>query len=242
MSKPHETYKNFLAELDQVGLNLCASFSISELPDTIKASLPKNSEQHYNSLLLVGTKGGKFWKYLQQINQPEGHPFDSISLSMTQRIFAKSYSGVRTYCLYPGSEYVVPLQQLGHIVGWGRPSILGLDINQQYGTWFAYRTVLLVAESLPQTPRAETQPVCEVCVDKPCRRACPVGAVQSIGNFNIAACGDFRVQDNSRCVSKCLARLACPVGIEYRYSSEQLAHHSSFSLASIKRYRESSQW
>ena len=242
MSNPHETYKHFLTALDQVGLNLCASFSLSELPDSVKKALPDKPEQHYQSLLLVGTKGGNFWQYLKRIDKLEGHPFDTISLSITQKILHDFYAEVKTLCLYPNSEYIIPLQQLGHLVGWGRPSILGLDINPKYGTWFAYRTALLVSESFPQSETVVSDPVCEVCIEKPCQSACPVSAVQSQGNFNLSACSDYRVQESSSCANKCLARLACPVGLDFRYSTEQFAHHGSFSLASIKRYKENNKW
>ena len=242
MSNPHQTFKSFVAQLNRVGLNLCASFNLGNLPQTVKKTLPGNAQQHFRSLLLVGTNGGNFWQHLQTMDEKQDHPFDMISQRLTEEILTHSYPQIKTLCLYPSSEYVLPLQQLGHLVGWGRPSILGLDINQEYGTWFAYRTALLVSELLPQTKTSEAQPVCEVCIDKPCRSICPVNAVQSLGNFDILACSDYRVEENSTCAKKCLARLACPVGQDYRYSTDQLEHHGSFSLASVKRYKESNKW
>ena len=242
MSNPNQTYKGFVTQLKQTGLNLCASFDLHALPQAIYQSLPESSSQHYQSLLLVGTKGGDFWQYLQTKNENVDHPFDMISQSVTQDILRKVYPQVKTQCVYPSKDYVIPLQQLGHLVGWGRPSILGLDINPEYGTWFAYRTALLVSEALPQSETVSAQPVCEVCIEKPCQPICPVQAVQSFGTFNIMACSDYRVQEKSACAKKCLARLACPVGQAYRYSADQLAHHGSFSLASIKRYKENNTW
>lgn len=239
MSNPGETYEKFLEELDRIGLDLCASFAIRDLPVSILASLTDNAGELYRSLLLVGSRGARFWDYLQSVNDVTGHPFNTVSQKMTEKILRDCYPQISILCLYPGDEYRLPLQQLGHLAGWGRPSALGLDIDQQHGTWFAYRTALLVSESLPQTAARVSDPVCETCVEKPCRTACPVEAVQTIGGFNISACMGFRVRECSPCADKCLARLACPFGVEYRYSPEQLAHHSSFSLASIKRYMAS---
>ena len=242
MSNPDQTYNGFVTQLKRVGLNLCASFNLHELPKAVEETLPERLSSNYNSLLLVGTRGGEFWQYLQTINENPDHPFDNISQKVTEKILRKAYPQVKTLCLYPSKEYILPLQKLGHLVGWGRPSILGLDIHPQYGTWFAYRTALLVSEPLPQTNTSEAQVVCEVCIDKPCQPVCPVQAVQSFGHFDIMACSDNRVKAESVCANQCLSRLACPVGREYRYSPDQLAHHGSFSLASIKRYKESNKW
>lgn len=242
MSKPHKAYESFLAQLRQVGLNLCASFSVSELPGNIKDRLPIRSVEQFGTLLLVGSKGGDFWQYLQSIEKDYEHPLDTVSLHETSRVLNKVYPEIRILRLHPGHEYTIPLQQLGHLAGWGRPSILGLDIHREYGTWFAYRAALLVSEPLPPTRRIDADPVCEVCIEKPCRSACPVQAVQSVGSFDINACTDHRVAPGSACKYLCLSRLACPVGLEYRYSNEQLTHHGCFSLASIKRYKKNSQW
>ncbi len=242
MSESHVTYKNFVAGLTQVGLNLCASFRLGELPAVIMDSLPSKAEELYCSLLLVGAKGGDFWQYLQTVDEVEEHPFNTVSQRVTVKILRSSYPGMRIKFLYPGTEYTIPLQQLGRLAGWGRPSMLGLDIHGEYGTWFAYRNALLVSEPLPATRQAAAAPVCEVCIEKSCRSACPVKAVKSFGSFNITACTDHRVERKSGCEDKCLSRLACPVGRESRYCTDQLAHHSRFSLASIKRYKVNNKW
>ena len=154
MSNPDQTYKAFVDELKQAGLNLCAGFSLNTLPQAVLDALPENTASEYQSLLLVGTKGGAFWRYIQSTETIVNHPFDTVSRKLTQDLFQKHYPGAAMLCLYPGSDFIIPLQQLGHHVGWGRASILGLDIHPQYGTWFAYRTVLLVSQLLPQKPKS----------------------------------------------------------------------------------------
>ena len=242
MSKRLETYTKFVGNLEQVGLNLCATFDLCELPQSIIDTMPEDSMSRFKSLLLVGTKGSAFWQHLKNIDKTAGHCFDEMSQALAIEVLNKSYSELNTLVLYPSSEYVLPLQQLGHLVGWGRPSVLGLDIHPEFGTWFAYRTAILVSEQLPATEEMKTDEVCEVCVDKPCQSVCPVGAVKTIGQFDITSCIDNRVKDNSACADRCLARLACPVGQKYFYQQDHLAHHSRFSLASIKRYKENNKW
>ena len=38
-------------------------------------------------------------------------------------------------------------------------------------------------------------------------------------------------------LARCVAREACPMGVEHRYDAEQMAHHYGASLATIRRYQ-----
>ena len=236
MDQVHQASQQMTAELHECGLNLVAIFDISILPQSITSTFPDNAKNNYQSLLLVGTKGSKFWQHLKSINKTQGDCLDEMSQTIIKNILRGHLPEARYQVVYPSTEYVVPLQQLGHLVGWGRPSIVGPGINAEYGTWFAYRTAMLVSEKLPLTEYAQAEEVCERCIDKPCQSACPVGAVREIGNFDLNACINYRTTENSPCADKCLARLACPVGKEYFYQPDHLAHHGYFSLRSIKRY------
>ncbi len=238
MDQVSYTYQNMIGDLEDCGLNLVAAFDISVLPESITNTLPDRAQEDYSSLLLVGTKGSSFWQHLKSINKTQGDCLDEMSQKITIDIFSTHFANARYLVLYPHSEYVIPLQQLGHLVGWGRPSILGPGINIEYGTWFAYRTAMLVSESLPASEYAQAEEVCEQCIDKPCQTACPVSAVKTLGNFNLKSCIGYRVTDDSNCADKCLARLACPIGMDYFYQPDHLAHHGYFSLRSIKRYIE----
>ncbi len=233
-----QIYQNMCTKLEKSGLNLVAAFNLSMLPESITNTLCENAQKDYHSLLLVGTKGSSFWQYLKDINKTQGDCLDEMGQAITIEVLSKHLPKARYRVVYPSTEYIVPLQQLGHMVGWGRPSIVGPGINAEYGTWFAYRTALLISEKLPPTKYAVAEEVCEKCIDKPCQSACPVGAVREIGNFNLNACIGYRTIENSPCADKCLARLACPVGKEYFYQPDHLAHHGYFSLRSIKRYIE----
>jgi hypothetical protein len=166
----------------------------------------------------------------------EADPIDAHSLRAIGAALADRPHRV----LYPGvGSSTVPLARLGALAGWHHPSPLGLGIHPEHGLWFAYRAlVVLAAPDLEPTPPAPGGPPCESCVDQPCLRACPAGAVDPAG-FRVRECVEFRVREASPCQDRCLARLACPVGAASRYDPDQLAYHYLQSLATIRRYRRS---
>ena len=119
--------------------------------------------------------------------------------------------------------------------GWGASSPLGLTINDRYGLWLAHRIVFLIDAPLTPTVVATAHP-CTTCADTPCVTACPVNAVSVETGFDVDACSQFRIADESPCGDRCLARLACPIGTEFTYGPEQMAHHYASGLASIRRW------
>jgi hypothetical protein len=85
------------------------------------------------------------------------------------------------------------------------------------------REVFLTDKKIPDTKRAPFQSPCEACSTRDCQTACaPRAAGQS---FSLSACAGYRFSDNSACQYQCLARFACPVGQEHRYSDEQMQYH-----------------
>ncbi len=136
--------------------------------------------------------------------------------------------------VYP-APVKLPLGRMAEHVGWGRPSPLGLTINDRYGLWLAHRVVFLVNAPLGLVTTTTTHP-CSTCADTPCVSACPVGAVSVDHGFDVHACSRFRLTRDSPCANRCLARLACPVGAEYRYPENQMRHHYRTGLLSIQQF------
>jgi len=83
-----------------------------------------------------------------------------------------------------------------------------------------------------QSINAITSP-CMRCVSTACVSACPGNAVSFDNGFDISRCATYRLTDNSICKEQCHARYACPVGVEYRYSEEQSAHHMTRALQAL---------
>ena len=109
--------------------------------------------------------------------------------------------------------------------GAGHVSPLGLNIHPTYGLWHAYRAALLfpVEFDLPRVS-AGAHP-CETCVAKPCLSACPVSAFDG-KNYDVDACGVHVNAGANECMDGgCLARRACPIGIQYQYAKPQAQFH-----------------
>ena len=119
--------------------------------------------------------------------------------------------------------------------GAGHVSPLGLNIHPTYGLWHAYRAALLfpVEFDLPRVS-AGAHP-CETCVAKPCLSACPVSAFDG-KNYDVDACGVHINAGANACMDGgCLARRACPIGIQYQYAKPQAQFHmQAFAKARMK--------
>lgn len=106
-------------------------------------------------------------------------------------------------------------------------SPIGMLIHPDYGLWHSWRGALAFRERLDLPPRDERESPCASCAQKPCLSACPVGAFDGTGAFDVRACGThIRRPEGADCMKEgCLARRACPVGAANRYRPEQAAFH-----------------
>ena len=117
----------------------------------------------------------------------------------------------------------------------GHVSPLGLNIHPTYGLWHAYRAALLFPVEF-DLPRASAGPhPCESCALKPCLSACPVSAFDG-KSYDVEACGLHVNAGPNGCVDGgCLARRACPIGVQYQYAKPQAQFHmQSFAKARSK--------
>ncbi len=104
-------------------------------------------------------------------------------------------------------------------------SPLGILIHPDHGLWHAYRGALALAERLALPPPDGRPSPCDACADRPCLRACPVGAFDG-ARYDVAACADHLRGAGDACFAvACLARAACPVGRRHRYPAEPARFH-----------------
>lgn len=230
-------FKQGIQFLAENGLNLFASLRCDELPETLQTQLQRGGVpvDEYTHLLLTGHGGRLFWQKLQEVGMKTADPVDTFSTQLTTQFINDYLGNPRHLQLYPFGDYLVPLTQLGEWVGWSHPSPLGQGISEQFGVWFAYRTAVLVNGNFPTTPRIQTESPCQSCAAKPCITTCPAGAVQ-VEEFQIPPCVNFRLSDHSPCADRCLARMACPVAPEHRYTLPQIQYHYVHSLTMIRQW------
>ena len=222
------------AELAAQGLTLQAALPKYHINDLLS---PAHQAAHFNELLIFASVGSTLWRRLPSMDVDD--PIDRFSVDVVLDYLSRINCG-RHDLLYPVADTFVDLRELGHRAGWHHNSRLGIGINARVGTWFAYRVVVLadtrLADAGPGEP--DSGAPCESCADKPCVTACPAGAVQVSGEFDLDACGSHRLEKNSRCATTCLARLACPVGTSQRYDADQIHYHYTRSLQTLKWYRQ----
>lgn len=218
--------------LDQAGLNRQHVFDLTSLPGDIVDRLAIQPSER--QLILFGHGGRRLWECVRASGIGGENPIDDYSILTVARWFAEQLPGHRYRLLFPG-EQPIGLQALGQLAGWHHPSPIMVGVDRQWGSWYAYRAVVIADTDLqPSIPQTRRSP-CPDCRERPCISACPAGALRD-GRFDLDTCSRFRLQADSPCSAGCLARQACPVGSEHRYDDAQIRHSYSRSLAVIRRY------
>lgn len=208
-------------ELAKFGLNLFAAVEVSTLPQDIvdifiNQKIPFQPE---DTLCVIASGGRDLWNHLPHpLNELE-HPIDQFSITQIKKIDKDAR------VIFPHDEWNIPLQRLGRFLNLSRPSLLGLDINDEYGVWFAFRGAFLTTQKLKAKTKKHFESPCNRCVAKPCIKACPVGAVNSNCEFKLNECANHRLSSNSTCADRCLARLACSYQAQHQYKMEQIQYH-----------------
>lgn len=180
------------------------------------------------SVLLVGNVGGSIWPAFSRWRaaQPDGGGSDPLDAWSKAVIGAVALSAGAT-AWFPSDPPWQSFQQWAMRAEGLKASPLGILIHPVYGLWHGYRGALgfsapVEGGALPPRPHP-----CERCPDKPCLAACPAGAVRPEA-FDVAACRSHLrgPEGQGGCmVLGCLARAACPVGADHRYSDAQLRFH-----------------
>lgn len=230
--------RQFLAEH---GLNLLAVLPCAALPTAVTELLVDSGVPlaDFSRLLLLGHGGRRLWEAAQTaVSSPIPDPIDTFSWEKTA-VFLRDYlNSPPHFRLYPDTSYPVPLGRLGELAGWSQPSPLGIGISPVYGLWFAYRTAVLLDAPLPITVAEYGRRPCDSCEAKPCVGGCPATAVHPTQPIHFPACARHRLAPTSPCADQCLARLACPIAPQHRYTPQQISYHYRHSLHSLAQWAE----
>ena len=219
--------------LNDVGLNLQAVLDLDALPAEMLAELRRrhDPEHRYRQLILIGHAGRSLWRAVKAAGIRSENPIDDFSVKSVEQWFSSHFANSAHEIAYPG-DIQIGLQALGKVVGWHHASPLMIGISKTWGTWYAYRVVVLAATDLLPTPVLKSESPCVRCPDKDCVASCPGGAMDG-GILILKKCLGYRQEASSRCKVTCVARVSCPVGSEHRYDDEQLRHSCSISLKMI---------
>jgi ferredoxin len=174
------------------------------------------------TVLLIGNAGPRMFARFASERAPLENGLDDWTRTVVDLLAGHC----RASALYPFEKPPLPFLAWARRARCGHVSPLGLNIHPVYGLWHAFRAALLFAWD-PGFPAMKAGPSpCDTCIDRPCLTACPVGAFSREG-YDVAACArHLLVPAGSNCMDGgCLARLACPVGVEYCYAPDQMRFH-----------------
>ena len=175
--------------------------------------------------LLIGNIGGSLWPAFS--NSPHftdglADSLDRWTLDVIQPVTASLGAQAR----YPFGETVWPFQQYARLATGMQQAPIGLLVHPEYGLWTAFRAAVVFSENFRAPAKHVGWHPCDRCADKPCLKACPVGAFSRDG-YDYRSCrAHISGKSGATCLTGgCLARHACPVGPGYAYEPDQLAFH-----------------
>lgn len=178
------------------------------------------------SYILIGNIGSRLWDTFGAADQDwvEPHPLDE----WTKRHIDPLADHFSAQALYPfqGPPFA-PFQRWALRADTVFTSPIGPLIHPQYGLWHAYRAALVFPEIVDDiAQRGDQRSPCETCCTKPCLTHCPVGAFSHNGLALQQCLGFLKENPDGSCMNTgCLARLACPVGAQYRYRNAHARFH-----------------
>lgn len=200
-------------------------------------------------ICLVGHAGGAFWPAFEHCRKPHPHvsdPLDTWSRHVIRPIAVR----LAGEAVFPSDKPWQPFQRWAMAAEGLKSSPLGMLIHPDYGLWHGYRGAILFGAQAAMAlecsnPGCETgesvaraHHPCDTCEGRPCLSACPVAAFTAEG-FAAGQCrGHLETPVGRReCMDRgCLARDACPVGRDHRYSDAQIRFHmAAFSLSDVAR-------
>ena len=221
---PKPTEQDLRAALSAHGLSLRGGFT----PVATDGLAPLADGQPVAVVWMVGVIGSTFWPHFKAspfFNDGLPDPLDRWSRAIGEELAAR-FSG-RTLFPFDGPPYH-PFQRWADRAEPTQSSRMMLRIHPEHGLWHAYRFAL----ALPTAPAHNTSlptpapDLCAACNGQPCLQACPVGAYTG-ESFLLEVCANhLHSGQGAQCMQGgCLARRACPVASDKRYSQEHAAFH-----------------
>lgn len=184
-----------------------------------------------SALTLVGNIGGSLWSAFDEWRNALGSNEELDPLDQWSKAVLRPLAQViKATAFFPSDPPWQPFQQWAMRAEALRASPLGILIHPEYGLWHGYRGAFAF-EDVPdgfQAGMAAGPHPCDTCIERPCLAACSAGAIREDG-FHYIPCRSFlgRTEGATCLEDGCLARAACPVGVDYQYPPEQIRFHMS---------------
>lgn len=185
-----------------------------------------------HAVVVFASGGGALWQALlddlrrhPEHLHDEDHPLDAFVARAVRRVDPEPGPERRWVFCSATESTLVDFRTLALRAGLGWTSRLGLLLSPQAGPWLGLRAACFTTEPLPPSPPLPGEGPCAAC-PAPCVGACPGAAVHPEQGWQVEACARFH-RESSLCASTCHARVACPEGAAWRYSTEELAYHSN---------------
>ncbi len=196
---------------------------------------PKSQDQVpgvTGTVVLVGNAGDGMWGRFSGTERDGADPLDAWTRKTLEALAAEL--GCRAVFPFDGPPPY-------HFLRWAlraepvQTSPLGLLIHPEWGLWHAFRGAFLFEDVLELPARPHTPSPCVDCADKPCLTACPVEAFRT-PVYDVSACvNHLDSPRGEECMSGgCIARRACPAGVEWTYPQDQMQFHME---AFLDRYK-----
>lgn len=225
------TYAEVKAQAASVGLAACGALHLCAAD-----GVPATRAGPATTLVLLGFEGSRQWPAFA--SSPEAQDGAAHALDRwSRRIIDDLARRFDALALYPfkGPPWW-PFQQWARRAQRLEASPLGMLMHPRLGTWHAWRGALALAPLLDIPAAFSTPHPCARCDAKPCLSACPAQAVTEAG-IDLPRCmSHLRSPEGATCRERgCLARAACPVGVEHRYEPPQLRFHMDAYVRAITR-------
>lgn len=204
------------------GLMLRGGFSFGD--DEVAPDGPSGAPA--KSVLLVGQAGAAPWPYFQRWLEGQPRTIANPLDNWAREVIGAVAQGCGARAVSPSDRPYLPFQQWAMRAEGLKPSPLGVLMHPEYGLWHAYRGALLFDDEISLPEAHEAIHLCDICVEKPCLKSCPVDAYSEQGFAHEACLDHVRGPRGEPCRSGgCLDRNACPYGAEYRYPADVQAFH-----------------
>ena len=197
--------------------------SLSPMGLMLMGYLPHPDNAH-QTIVFIGTDE-KFWNVFvasPEYSDSKPDPVDRWS----KRILGRLADDMGGTCVFPsdGPPYA-PFIAWARATGrfWQSPT--GMLVHDRAGLMISIRGALMLDENAMQSKIGPSP--CSTCHDRPCTKACPVGALSDDAPYDVPACKTYiKGPQGTACMSLgCATRRACPVSQAFNRPTEQSAFH-----------------